>query len=48
MAVRGDAVVFLARLLHWIHVDYSRVEVAQVVEELVVDPARYGVSFHYR
>jgi hypothetical protein len=43
VAVGRDAVMFLARLLRRVHVDDGRVEVAQVVEKLVVDLSGDGV-----
>jgi hypothetical protein len=45
MAVGGEPVMLLASFLHWIDVDNSRVEVAKMVEELMVDFAGDGVSF---
>ena len=48
MAVLVNAVVFLARLLRGIDVHHGHVQVAQIVQEAVVDLAGYGVAFGHR
>ena len=48
MAVRGNAVVFLSCFLEGIHVDHSHVEVAQLMQELMVDLSGYRVPLRHR
>jgi hypothetical protein len=42
--VGSDAVMLLASFLHRIHMHHGHIQVAQLVQEAMVDLAGYGVS----
>ena len=48
MGVGCRAVVLFSGLLQRVHVDHGHVEVAQLMQEPMVDLSGYGVSFCYR
>ena len=48
MPMGSDAVVLLPSFLAGIHVDYNHVEVAQLMQELVVDLPGYRVPLRHR
>ena len=45
MAMGSEAMILLPSFLEGIHMDHSHVEIAQLVQQLVIDLSGYAVPF---